>query len=161
MLVGSQMVRGEDAVRGSQPIQSRGRRPTFLHLNDERVIIGVDIRPVQTTVALADVNGRFTSQEVIATPPDPKDAIDLLIQRIQLLRGTVALVLQKHFGVGNGFKLAPELMTLPSRWGRRSFFVACLPHLLRPRFPRPVGPRVDSTNHNHQRAPPDRSVQLR
>src|SRR5271157_4865535 len=37
----------------------RGRRPTFLRLNDDRVIIGIDIRPTQTTVALADVNGRF------------------------------------------------------------------------------------------------------
>ena len=50
----------------------RGRRPTFLRLNDERVIIGVDIRPTQTTVALADANGKFTSQEVMATPADPQ-----------------------------------------------------------------------------------------
>src|SRR5579872_1406335 len=57
----------------------RGRRPTFLRLNDDRVIIGVDIRPIQTTVALADVNGKFTSQEVIATPADPKTAVDQLI----------------------------------------------------------------------------------
>src|ERR1051326_9158699 len=27
----------------------RGRRPTFLWLNDDRAIIGIDIRPVQTT----------------------------------------------------------------------------------------------------------------
>ena len=53
----------------------RGRRPTFLRLNDDRVIIGIDIRPVQTTVALADVNGRFSSQEVMATPSDPKAAV--------------------------------------------------------------------------------------
>jgi predicted NBD/HSP70 family sugar kinase len=61
----------------------RGRRPTFLRLNDDRVIIGIDIRPTQITVALADVNGRFTSQEVIATPPDPEIAVDALIRRIQ------------------------------------------------------------------------------
>ena len=60
----------------------RGRRPTFLRLNDDRVIIGVDIRPIQTTVALADVNGKFTSQMVMATPADPKVAVDTLIQRI-------------------------------------------------------------------------------
>jgi len=53
----------------------RGRRPTFLRLNDERVIIGVDIRPVQTTVAVADVNGKFTSQEAMPTPADPKVAV--------------------------------------------------------------------------------------
>jgi predicted NBD/HSP70 family sugar kinase len=61
----------------------RGRRPTFLRLNDERVIISVDIRPVQTTVALADVNGKFTSQEVMPTPADPKAAVQSLIRRIQ------------------------------------------------------------------------------
>jgi hypothetical protein len=38
----------------------RGRRPTFLRLNEDRVILGADIRPTQITVALADVNGRFT-----------------------------------------------------------------------------------------------------
>jgi len=66
----------------------RGRRPTFLRLNDDRVIIGIDIRPTQITVALADVNGRFTSQEVIATPGDPETAVDALIQRIQLIAGS-------------------------------------------------------------------------
>lgn len=60
----------------------RGRRPTFLRLNDDRVIIGVDIRPIQTTVALADINGKFSSQAAMATPPDPKAAVDALIERI-------------------------------------------------------------------------------
>lgn len=63
----------------------RGRRPTFLRLNDDRVIIGVDIRPLQITVALADVNGKFTSQEVMPTAADPKVAIDGVIERIQRL----------------------------------------------------------------------------
>src|SRR5581483_4101963 len=63
----------------------RGRRPTFLRLNDDRVIIGVDIRPIQTTVALANVNGKFTSQEVMETPPEGKAGVDALIQRIQAL----------------------------------------------------------------------------
>ncbi len=63
----------------------RGRRPTFLRLNDDRVIIGVDIRPLQITVALSDVNGKFTSQEVMPTAADPKVAIDGVIERIQRL----------------------------------------------------------------------------
>src|SRR5207344_399844 len=61
----------------------RGRRPTFLRLNDERVIIGVDVRPTQTTVALADANGKFTSQEVIPTSADAKATTDALIGSIQ------------------------------------------------------------------------------
>lgn len=63
----------------------RGRRPTFLRLNDDRVIIGVDIRPLQIAVALSDVNGKFMSQEVMPTAADPKVAIDGVIERIQRL----------------------------------------------------------------------------
>ncbi len=63
----------------------RGRRPTFLRLNEERVIVGIDIRPPQITLALGNVNGKFTSQEVFATPPNPKAAVDVLIQRMQPL----------------------------------------------------------------------------
>ena len=61
----------------------RGRRPTFLHVNENRVIIGVDIRPTQTIIAVANANGVFTSQETMPTPPDPKDAIALLTKRIR------------------------------------------------------------------------------
>src|SRR5262252_1220551 len=43
----------------------RGRHPTYLNLNPDRVIIGVDIRPLQTTVAVADANGKFTTKEAI------------------------------------------------------------------------------------------------
>lgn len=63
----------------------RGRRPTYLRLNDERVIIGVDIRASQITVALADANGKFTSQEVVPTPADAQTAIDGLIASIRRL----------------------------------------------------------------------------
>jgi predicted NBD/HSP70 family sugar kinase len=76
----------------------RGRRPTFLRLNDDRVIIGVDIRPLQITVALADVNGKFSSQEVFPTPEDPERGIRELLVRIQrLLAGCRA---KKVEGVG-------------------------------------------------------------
>jgi predicted NBD/HSP70 family sugar kinase len=61
----------------------RGRRPTFLRLNDNRVIIGVDLRPSQISIALADVNGKFTSQETLPTPADPAAAIGELVVRIQ------------------------------------------------------------------------------
>ncbi len=61
----------------------RGRRPTFLRLNDERVMIGVDVRPAQITAAVADANGRFISQEVIATTPDAEFTLGRLIEAVQ------------------------------------------------------------------------------
>jgi len=63
----------------------RGRRPTYLRLNDERVIVGIDIRPTLTTVALADVNGRFASRQVMPTPAGPKAAVDELAARVRKL----------------------------------------------------------------------------
>ncbi len=96
----------------------RGRRPTFLRLNEDRVIIGVDVRPIQTTVALADVNGKFTSQDVVATPTDPKKAVELLIERIQpIIRGCRG---KKIEGIG---------ISLPGRVNRASDRLVLAPNL--------------------------------
>ncbi len=61
----------------------RGGRPTFLRLNEERAIIGVDIRPNQTTVALADAKGNFIAQEVIVATRDPERIFGPLIECLQ------------------------------------------------------------------------------
>src|SRR6266851_4962002 len=87
-LIVEELMQEHWVLEGATGRLPRGRRPTFLRLNDDRVIIGIDIRPLQTTVALADVNGKFSSQEVMATPPDPKAAIDLLVKRIERLLRT-------------------------------------------------------------------------
>jgi predicted NBD/HSP70 family sugar kinase len=84
-LIVEDLVEGHWVLEGPTGRLPRGRRPTFLRLNDDRVIIGVDIRPLQITVALADVNGKVTSQEVMPTAADPKAAVDGVIARIQRL----------------------------------------------------------------------------
>ena len=82
-LIVEQLIEENWVLEGPTGRLPRGRRPTFLRLNDERVIIGVDIRPTQTTVALADANGKFTSQEVTETPSDPNVAMGWLIDCIR------------------------------------------------------------------------------
>jgi len=82
-LIVEDLIEGHWVLEGATGRLPRGRRPTFLRLNDDRVIIGVDIRPLQITVALADVNGKFTAQEVMPTAADPKTAIDGVVDRIQ------------------------------------------------------------------------------
>jgi len=96
----------------------RGRRPTFLRLNDERVIIAVDIRPAQTTVALADANGKFISQEILTTLPDPKASLDELIESIGRL--TRASRRKKIEGVG---------ISLPGRYDHQSERLVFAPNL--------------------------------
>jgi len=87
-LIVEQLIHENWVLSGPTGRLPRGRRPTFLRLNDDRVIIGVDIRPTQTTVALADANGKFTSQEVMGTASDPNLALRRLIESIQRIKST-------------------------------------------------------------------------
>src|SRR5436305_15051100 len=64
-LIIEQLIHENWVLEGPTGRLPRGRRRTFVRLNDDRVIIGVDIRPIQTTVALAEANGKFTSQKVM------------------------------------------------------------------------------------------------
>ncbi|MEK7854895.1 MAG: ROK family protein, partial [Acidobacteriota bacterium] len=69
--------------RGHLP---RGRKPRFLHLNVERTgIIGINVRPTRTTVALADLNARFVAQESFPTASKSGDFIADLTQRVESL----------------------------------------------------------------------------
>jgi predicted NBD/HSP70 family sugar kinase len=49
----------------------RGRRPTFLHLNENRLgIFGINLQQFSTHMGLADLNGRFIARETFPTPVD-------------------------------------------------------------------------------------------
>ncbi len=82
-LIVEQLIRENWVLTGPTGRLPRGRRPTFLRLNDARVIIGVDIRPAQITAAVADANGRFISQEAIVTTPDPEFTLGRLVEVIR------------------------------------------------------------------------------
>jgi predicted NBD/HSP70 family sugar kinase len=117
-LIVEELIESNWVLEGPTGRLPRGRRPTFLRLNDDRVIIGVDVRPIQITVALADVNGRFTSQETMATPADAKAGIDGIIERIQrLLRSCRE---KKVEGIG---------ISLPGRVDRASERLVFAPNL--------------------------------
>ena len=61
----------------------RGRKPTYLHLNSDRAaILAVDIRPTETTIAVADLSMRFLSQETMHTGENPEQFIKDLCRRI-------------------------------------------------------------------------------
>ncbi len=70
-LITEQLIREKWVENGPMGRLPRGRRPTFLRLNDKRAIVVADLRPNQTTVAIADVNGRFLSQEAMPTLNHP------------------------------------------------------------------------------------------
>ena len=44
----------------------RGRRPTFVTLNDKHVTLAIDLKPGNASLAVIDINGRFLSRETIS-----------------------------------------------------------------------------------------------
>src|ERR1700691_4787962 len=71
-LITEQLIQERWVVYGATGRLPRGRRPTFLQLNEQRALFVTDLRPAQTTLAVADVNGRFLSKETLPTAPDPQ-----------------------------------------------------------------------------------------
>src|ERR1041384_6299951 len=63
-LIVEELVENHWVIEGPTGRLPRGRRPSFLRLNEDRVIIGIDIRPTQIALALSDVNGKFASPEL-------------------------------------------------------------------------------------------------
>jgi predicted NBD/HSP70 family sugar kinase len=82
-LITEQLIREKWVVMGPVGRLPRGRRPTFLRLNDKRAILVADLRPIQTTVAVADASGRFLSQESFQTPAEPHKTIAALASRFR------------------------------------------------------------------------------
>jgi predicted NBD/HSP70 family sugar kinase len=122
-LIVEQLIRDHWVLEGPRGRLPRGRRPTFLRLNEDRVIIGVDVRPTQITIALADVNGKFSSQEAIETPSDPRAALRALISRVQRL--ALSCREKKIEGIG---------ISLPGRIDPASGKLAFAPNLKWPAF---------------------------
>ena len=117
-LIVEQLIEEHWVLEGPTGRLPRGRRPTFLRLNDERVIIAVDIRPVQTTVALADANGKFISQEMFPTPPDSQPGMQALLQSID--RIIAANRSKKIEGIG---------ISLPGRYNQDADRLVFAPNL--------------------------------
>jgi predicted NBD/HSP70 family sugar kinase len=70
-------------VKGAIGHLPRGRKPTFLHLNRDRAgVVGVDIRPATTTIAVAGIDSTFLAQESMTTGKDPAEFIARLSHRI-------------------------------------------------------------------------------
>jgi predicted NBD/HSP70 family sugar kinase len=70
-LITEQLIREKWVTYGATGRLPRGRRPTYLQLNNHRGILVIDLRPAMTTFAVSDISGRFLSQRRVATPPTP------------------------------------------------------------------------------------------
>jgi predicted NBD/HSP70 family sugar kinase len=97
-LIVEQLIGDRWILEGSVGRLPRGRRPTFLELNQQRAVIALDIHPGQTTVAVTDLGGKIVAQNVVVLPEDPKKAIQPIIAAIRKL---IAAHANKSFdGIG-------------------------------------------------------------
>jgi predicted NBD/HSP70 family sugar kinase len=85
-VIAEQLIKERWITEGANGHTPRGRRPRFLHLNKERVgIIGINVRPITTTLALADLDANFLAQDSLATPSDPQEFVAELLPRVHKL----------------------------------------------------------------------------
>lgn len=118
-LITEQLLAEQWISQGALGHLPRGRKPRFLNLNVERAgIIGVNVRPTNTTIALADLNARFIAHESFATNPDPTAFTENLTER---LRAFIKLHPQVYFeGIG---------VSIPGRIDSVSKKIAFAPNL--------------------------------
>ncbi len=83
-LITEQLMTEQWITQGALGHLPRGRKPRFLHLNIERAgIIGVNVRPTTTTIALANLNAQFIAHESFQTNENADAFIEDLTRRLQ------------------------------------------------------------------------------
>jgi predicted NBD/HSP70 family sugar kinase len=75
-------------IEGAVGRLPRGRRPTYLQLNDQRAVVAVDVHPNQTTIALCNLGGGILAQSWIDLPLDSWKALQSIISGIKKLRAS-------------------------------------------------------------------------
>lgn len=100
-LITEQLIEEQWITEGGLGHLPRGRKPRFLHLNNERAgIIGINVRPKLTSLALTDLNARFVTQDSLPTADDPQEFLENLAGRIQNLRNSHPQIFCEGIGVG-------------------------------------------------------------
>lgn len=82
-LIVEELLQEQWIVEGSVGQTLRGRKPTFLEVNQKRTVLAVDVHPAQTTLAVADLSGRITDQQQLQLPDDPKKVIRAIVNVIR------------------------------------------------------------------------------
>jgi predicted NBD/HSP70 family sugar kinase len=140
-LITEQLIRERWVVHGPIGRLPRGRRPTFLRLNDRRAILVADLRPARTTVGVADVNGNFLAQETMPTSKDPRLTTEQLAARLRHLRDVHSSLVFEGVGI-----------SLPGRFSEKTQRFVFAPNLGWPEFDlkgaieKVTGMRVDLEN---------------
>jgi predicted NBD/HSP70 family sugar kinase len=140
-LIVEELIKERWILEGSMGRLPRGRRPTFLELNQKRAVIALDIHPGQTTVAITDLGGNIVAQNIVALPDDPNKAIQPIVLAIRKLVASHADRSFDGIGIclpGRADPLLEELIFAPNlKWPASS---------IKARIQRATGLRVEMDN---------------
>ena len=73
----------------------RGRRPTFVTLNDKHVTLAIDLRPGNASLAVIDINGKILSRESVILGAQSSSKAE--VQQVILKIATAARSLRDRF----------------------------------------------------------------
>jgi predicted NBD/HSP70 family sugar kinase len=95
-VITEQLIANHWLREGKRGDSIRGRRPMFLHLNENRLgVLGINLQHPSTHIGLADLNGRFVVRETIPTPVE----LDKFLHQIsQIIRGWMGQFPFMQFG---------------------------------------------------------------
>jgi predicted NBD/HSP70 family sugar kinase len=99
------LIREHWIIEGSTGRLPRGRRPTFLLLNDQRAVIAIDINASQTTIAVVDLGGRIVAQNIVVLPDDPGKAVGTVLREVKKV---LAANSRSFYGIGISVPGRPE-----------------------------------------------------
>jgi predicted NBD/HSP70 family sugar kinase len=78
-------------VAGAQGRLPRGRRPTYVMLNNRHVTLAIDLRPGQTNLAIVDISGKLISSQSITLPRQThsRDEVRQVLEKLASLAQTL------------------------------------------------------------------------
>lgn len=99
-IIADQLVAEQWITEGAFGHLPRGRNPRFLNLNVERAgVIGINVRPSMTTIALANMNAQFIAQESFSTAVDAEEFIENLIKRTDAMINAHSQIFIEGIGI--------------------------------------------------------------
>jgi predicted NBD/HSP70 family sugar kinase len=103
-----QLIAEQWILEGATGHLPRGRKPTFLHFNSDRNgVIGVDIHPGTTALAVATLDGKILAHESILTGRDPQDFIKRLGHRVKDLMRAHPKIAYEGIGISLPGRIDP------------------------------------------------------
>lgn len=99
-IIADQLVDEQWITEGAFGHLPRGRNPRFLHLNVERAgVIGINVRPSVTTIALANMNAQFVAQESFPTSVNVEEFVENLTKRTDAMVNAHSQIFIEGIGI--------------------------------------------------------------